>query len=217
MGFPNPFPGLRFAVGNGGPAQNTPMAPAPDDGRTPYTGMIGADQYNQAGNVNNNANPANGAMLGPAGPTAGGWSGPVPYGGISQLGSVTNGTYSGYYQPATPGYVPNHYDPYAEDPSGRPNSGPNGPLPSGPMGLPAGPVAAPHAHEPARAPGSVWGGGFGLSDNSAWGNKGDAALLSRSGVNGSLKDTTNQAGTMAARPNGTLPGAGSAFGLGGRP
>ena len=209
MGFPNPFPGLRFAVGNGGPPQNTPMAPAPVDDRSYYTGTIGQDQYNQAGNVNNNANPANGPTE-PVGTRA-------PWGG-SQLGSHPTGGFSGYYQPATPGYVPNHYDPYASDPTGAPLSGYYQP-PTGPMGLPSapGPVAAPHAHEPGRvAPGGVWGGGFGLSDNSAWGNKGDAALLSRSGVNGSLKDTTNQAGTMAARPNGTLPGAGSAFGLGGR-
>lgn len=81
---------------------------------------------------------------------------------------------------------------------------------------PNAPVVAPHAPEPGRAPAQVWGGGFGLSDNSAWGNKGDAAQLSRSGVNGSLKDMTNQAGTMASRPNATLPGAGSAFGLGGK-
>jgi hypothetical protein len=186
--------------------------PTPDDGRTQYTGQFGAGMFNQPGNVNNNSNPANGPTLGPSGNLMGQYYGVIPAGtSQSQLGSVQNGAHYGYQGPMLPGP---HFDPYAQDPSGAPLSGYYQPPGAAPAQAAPAPVVAPHAREPGRAPSNVWGGGFGLSDNSAWGNKGDAAQLSRTGINGSLQDTTNQAGTMASRPNAPLPGAGSAFGLG---
>lgn len=75
------------------------------------------------------------------------------------------------------------------------------------------PRYAPKPGELPRAPAQMWGGGFGLSDNSAWGNKGQATLEQRSGLNGSLQAAPTQ---PQGHQNYTLPGAGSAFGLGGR-
>ncbi len=197
----------------GGFGFGTPTANSPTDNREYYNGTFqtGVDARNEVGNPNN-VNPGQGPTVWGPNVVNGGHFGPQPFGGWSQMFGVANGSPSGYY--------PGTYTPVqGGEVNGRPLSGPNGPLP--PLQQPgsgqAAPVAAPHASEPMKAPGTTWGGGFGLSDNSAWGNKGDAALLSRSGVAGSLKDTTNQAATMGARPNATLPGAGSAFGLGGRP
>jgi hypothetical protein len=138
LNFFNPFGGaLQPGAGFGG---YTPMMPAPDDGRTNYTGQIGADQYNQAGNVNNNADPSNGAKLGPTGMNPdGSHYGPIPFGGWSQLGSVLNGINSGYAPEYRPGAQASQFDPYAGDIDGRPLSGPNG-------------VIAPPVPEPNSAP-----------------------------------------------------------------
>jgi hypothetical protein len=124
------FPGMRFAMP--GAQQFNYSAPPPDDGRTNYTGTIGADQYDQAGNVNQRADPMNGAKLGP----------PRPLGGQSQLVGHPYGVFSGYTNTPPPGYVAPTWDWSAGEIDGRPLSGPNGPL---------APNTTPKPNEPPRA------------------------------------------------------------------
>lgn len=92
LNFFNPFGGT-IQPGARQP-QYSPVPQLPDDGRSYYTGQIGADQYNQAGNVNNNADPSNGAKLGPTGFFGGRWQGPGDFGGFSQLGWRRNPDYT---------------------------------------------------------------------------------------------------------------------------
>ncbi len=84
-----------------------------------------------------------------------------------------------------------------------------------PPSAPSAPRVAPKPGELTRAPAQMWAGGFGTSDNSAWGNKGDAALMQRSGLSGSLQEMPGQSTSKASQTNAMLPGAGSVFGLGG--
>lgn len=151
------FGNLRFAIP--GAPQNTPLnTPAPDDGRSYYTGQILPSAYNQPGNVNNNTNPANGPMLGPSTNILGRYSGPVPLGANqSQLASVPNGAHYGYQVPSIPGM---NYSPYAPDINGAPLSGyynPPAATPPAPRMTPKPGEQAANAHlQPMMG---QWGGG----------------------------------------------------------
>jgi hypothetical protein len=145
---------------------------------------------------------------GAAGAAAGGAFG-------SQVGApgpgYTYGTSNGMFHPMGLGSNPNVYSGGLESAHGQNAIGP----PRVRQPPAAAPKVAPKPGELTRAPAQMWAGGFGTSDNSAWGNKGDAALMQRSGMNGSLQEMSGQSSSKASQVNGILPGAGSVFGLGG--
>lgn len=194
-------------MGIGGNQPN-PLPQRPTDNRSYYTGTIdtSANGPNDSG-YGSDAGP----KLGPSGYQVGqGAYGVVPIGGYSQLGGRTNGAYSGTYTggpgasffvpPGTQlpgeGPVPNYYGGNA-----APHV-PNGP--SAPAGNPA-----PHVPDPGEM---SWGGGFGTSDNSAWGNA-LGPTYEKSVGGGPLQTAGYQ---PQGHTNQALPmGYGSVFGLGG--
>jgi hypothetical protein len=77
-------------------------------------------------------------------------------------------------------------------------------------------VGAPGQNRPIPKPSeptqNIWGGGFGKSDNSAWGNALGPQLEQRQGLMGSFSPAANQ---PSGHVNQALPpGYGSVFGLG---
>lgn len=162
----NIFPNISFQ----GQQPFNPVMPtsAPNDGRTQYTGGLGStyngqpgmtgSAFSDAGDPNNygrNAAPGDptwggGPQLGPSGQRSdGGWNGPVPMGGLNQLGRPVVNDFSGYYPPGqvfgtqvsagTPQNA-NYVSPSAQQ--GRPQATPK-----------------PHEPPPAQPMMGQWGGG----------------------------------------------------------
>ncbi len=191
-------------MGVGGQQPFNPLPQRPNDDRTYYNGTIDTSSNgpNDSGYVNDS-----GPKLGPSGYQVGqGSYGVVPIGGYSQLGGRLNGQYSGYYSPdptaPKPGTQLPEVGPYAS-----PYQTPAPPVPNGPS-QPAG-NPAPHVPDPGKM---SWGGGFGQSDSSAWGNA-LGPTYEKSVGGGPLQTAAYQ---PQGHTNQALPmGYGSAFGLGG--
>lgn len=201
---PNPN-GLRFSANMGLSPGVQPMAAPPPDPRTAYTGGLSytaPQAYGQAGNANNASSRP---MLGPQ------------YNPVSNTELAGHSGFSGYYP--TPALSPYNPTPPTAPPETwfqHPNNLSITQLQpfkqTGFANVTNKVAAAQPMMKPPEPTQSIWGGGFGKSDNSAWGNALGPTLEQRQGLAGQFSPAANQ---PSGHTNQALPpGYGSVFGLG---
>ena len=199
MSLPWQSNGLRFSANMGLSPGVQPIAQPPPDPRTQYTGGLSYSAplaYGQAGNPNNKN--GQGPTVAPqAAPHTMSELGAYPmFSGYQNMNPVQNVNPSGAGQP---NLNITQLQPFKQTGFANLTNKLAAAQPTG--------VAAPHPTEPGR---NFWGGGFGKSDNSAWGNALGPVMENQQG--------TNALQTAAYQPQGHTnqalpPGYGSVFGL----
>lgn len=186
MSLPYQPNGIRFSA-NMGLGQPKYSAPPPSDPRTPFTGSlsnVGAPV--QGNHVTPVDNSSTFSQLG--------W-GPAFSGYYPTPGPMATPPQSGMNPLSITQLQPFHQNGFANVTNKVAAAQPQAPLPKPP--------------EPTQ---NIWGGGFGKSDNSAWGNALGPTLEQRQGLGGQFQPAANQ---PSGHVNQALPpGYGSVFGLG---